>query len=141
MRKLFILFLAILFSISAMADETKKLKKIYTTQKIENNAPVIDGRLDENIWLEAGRKGDFTQFEPESGAAPSEKTEFSVLYDENNIYVGIWAHDSKASSISRRMGRRDNVEGDMVGVDFDSYHDMRTSFGFWVSASGVKMDR
>ena len=141
MKRLFLLYFALLFSISVLADNKEKVKKIYKTQKIENSSPVIDGRLTEGIWQDAEKSGEFVQFEPESGAAPAEKTEFAILYDDNNIYVGIWAWDTQASEISRRMSRRDNVEGDLVGVDFDSYHDLRTSFGFWVSASGVKMDR
>ncbi len=141
MKKIFLFYLVLLFSISVLAETRKDVKKSYTTKKIVNAPPTIDGKLSESIWLEAEKSGDFTQFQPQSGAAPTEQTEFAVLYDDNNIYVGIWAHDSDASSISKRMTRRDNIEGDLVGVDFDSYHDMRTSFGFWVSASGVKLDR
>lgn len=141
MKKIFLINLVLLFSISVLAITEKVDKKTYHISKIESSSPVIDGDLTEEIWLQAAKAGNFTQFEPESGAAPSEETEFAVFYDENNIYVGIWAHDSEAESISKRMTRRDNIEGDMVGVDFDSYHDLRTSFGFWVSASGVKMDR
>jgi hypothetical protein len=32
------------------------------------------------------------------------------------------------------------MDGDVVGVLFDSYHDLRTAFAFFVSASGVKTD-
>ena len=38
------------------------------------------------------------------------------------------------------MTRRDEIEGDFVGVSFDSYHDLRTSFNFFVSSTSVKMD-
>ncbi len=117
------------------------MKKIYRTQKIESAPPTIDGKLTESVWLDAKRSGDFVQFQPYADVAPTEQTEFAIMYDDNNIYVGIWAHDSQVSEISQRMSRRDNIEGDLVGVDFDSYHDLRTSFGFWVSASGVKLDR
>ncbi len=141
MMKLFIIFLSMLFTINVLAEGKQSGKRTYTTKKIVNTAPTIDGRLSESVWLEAEKSGDFIQFQPQSGAAPTEQTEFAILYDDNNIYVGIWAHDSEASSISKRMTRRDNIEGDLVGVDFDSYHDLRTSFGFWVSASGVKLDR
>lgn len=38
------------------------------------------------------------------------------------------------------MTRRDEVDGDYVGLSFDSYHDLRTGFTFLVSSTGVKMD-
>jgi len=38
------------------------------------------------------------------------------------------------------MSRRDGFDGDLVGIAFDSYHDLRTGFTFLVSASGVKSD-
>ena len=38
------------------------------------------------------------------------------------------------------MTRRDNGDGDMVFVLFDSYHDLRTGFVFGVSSAGVRFD-
>ena len=115
--------------------------KTYETVKIEVENPVIDGKLDDAVWMNAARAGDFVQFQPHEGIAPAFQTEFAVIYDNNNLYVAIWAYDPAPDSISKRLTRRDDVDGDLVGIDFDSYHDHRTAFGFWVSASGVKMDR
>ena len=70
----------------------------------------------------------------------SQKTEFKVLYDDNNIYVAIKAYDTAPDSISRRISRRDNADGDFVGISFDSYHDLQTGFVFVVNAAGVKND-
>ena len=116
-------------------------KKQYTANRLTQAAPLIDGRLEESVWQGASRTGGFVQFEPFEGKSPSQETEFIVFYDDNNLYVGIWAWDTSPDSISKRMTRRDEIEGDMVGVDIDSYFDHRTSFGFFVSASGVKLDR
>ena len=116
-------------------------KRAYTTLRLENQPPIIDGHLDDLIWAKANKSGDYIQYEPYEGISPSFATEFAIVYDEDNLYVGIWAYDPQPDSISKRMTRRDDVEGDMVGVDFDSYHDLRTAFGLWVSAGGVKMDR
>jgi len=115
--------------------------KNYETVQIQSENPLIDGKLDEEIWINAVRSGDFVQLQPHEGIAPAFQTEFAVVYDDNNLYVAIWAYDPSPDSISKRLTRRDDVDGDLVGIDFDSYHDHRTAFGFWVSASGVKMDR
>jgi hypothetical protein len=37
-----------------------------------------------------------------------------------------------------RMSRRDDLEGDWIEVQLDSYFDHRTAFGFMVNAAGVK---
>ena len=108
--------------------------------KFTSSPPVIDGSIDDDTWQTGEWQGGFTQFEPRNGAASSQKTEFMLLYDNNNIYVAFKAYDRNADSIVRRISRRDNGEGDFVGVAFDSYHDMQTGFAFITNAAGVKND-
>ncbi len=102
--------------------------------------PVIDGSIEDEAWQAGAWDGDFVQFEPVNGGATSQRTEFKVLYDDNNIYVAIKAFDNAPDSISRRISRRDNADGDFVGISFDSYHDLQTGFVFVVNAAGVKND-
>lgn len=103
-------------------------------------APVIDGSLEDEAWQAGTWDGNFTEFQPDNGTAPSQKTEFKVLFDDNNIYVAIKAYDTAPDSASRRISRRDNADGDWVGIMFDSYHDLQTGFAFVVNAAGVKND-
>ena len=42
--------------------------------------------------------------------------------------------------ITVRSGRRDQFIGDVVGINFDSYHDHRTGFEFNLTAAGQKID-
>lgn len=114
-------------------------KRIYTASRTDN-PPVINGTLDDQSWTAGSWGGDFMQFEPYEGAAPKQKTEFKVLYDDDNIYVALKMWDTAADSIVARMTRRDDTDGDQVVVAFDSYFDQRTAFGFGVSAAGVKGD-
>ncbi|MFZ2287339.1 MAG: DUF5916 domain-containing protein [Bacteroidales bacterium] len=124
---------------SLAAAQTQKAKKSYVT-KFAGTPPVIDGVLDDETWNSGTWEGDFIQFEPHNGSHPSQKTEFQVLFDDNNIYVGIKALDNSPDSIVSRISRRDNGDGDFVGIAFDSYHDLRTGFVFVVNAAGVKND-
>ncbi|MCK7538566.1 MAG: hypothetical protein MZV63_50210 [Marinilabiliales bacterium] len=39
------------------------------------------------------------QYEPMEGAPLKQKTEFKLLYDDNNIYVAIKAYDTAPDSI------------------------------------------
>jgi len=109
--------------------------KRLTTQAIE-----IDGVLDDRAWTTAAWNGGFTQREPRDGAAPSQQTQFKVLYDDKYLYVGIRALDSEPDKIVKRVTRRDRFDGDLVEVNIDSYFDHRTAFSFTINAAGVRGD-
>lgn len=114
-------------------------KKRYSATRIVS-LPEINGILDDEAWKEGSWGGDFKQWEPYNLRESSQKTEFKILFDENNLYVAIKSFDTSPDSIVRRLTRRDNSDGDMVALIFDSYYDLRTGFWFGVSAGGVKID-
>ncbi len=114
-------------------------KKQYKATKV-TIAPDIDGIIGEMEWSAGEWGNSFTQYEPYNGRDVSQRTEFKLLYDEDNIYVAFRAFDDSPDSIVSRLSRRDNTDGDELGIAFDSYHDFRTAFVFSVSASGVKRD-
>lgn len=114
--------------------------RTYKTQKLTSKAPVIDGRFNDACWSEINWAGDFVQFEPYEDTVPSQKTSFAILYDDNNLYVAIKAYDTEPDKINKRLSRRDEEDGDWVGIVIDSYEDKLTGFGFSVTAAGSKMD-
>jgi len=118
----------------------KSVKREFQAKKIDQSNLVIDGKLNETHWQKAFWGDNFVQHEPFNGTNASQKTEFSILYDDNFLYVGLKMYDNNPDSIVQRMTRRDNVDGDLIGIQLDSYHDLRTAFTFLVSAAGVKMD-
>lgn len=132
----FSLFLLLITLCSAFAEEP--VKKIYTAQKC-SSAVTVDGIPDEPAWNGKWESG-FVQREPYENAKPSQETSFQLLYDDEFIYVAVKAMDTAPDSIVNRLSRRDKMDGDMVSVILDSYHDLRTAFMFTVSASGVKTD-
>lgn len=134
MKLLFITILTFLLNITLIGN-TKNYTIVFS-----NISPQIDGILTDDAWNVADWSGNFTQFEPNAGIAPSEQTEFKIFHDENYIYVAIRCFDKSPDLINKRMTRRDGFDGDLVGIVFDSYYDKRTGFLFMVSASGVKND-
>ncbi|HUP48973.1 MAG TPA: DUF5916 domain-containing protein [Thermoanaerobaculia bacterium] len=103
-------------------------------------APVIDGRLDEEVWRHAPEITGLVQRDPHEGEPATERTVIRILYDEAGLYVGAMLHDSHPPDV--RLGRRDStMETDWFGVLLDPYHDHRSGAGFWVSASGVQADQ
>lgn len=138
MKKLFLI--ASLIGASFLTHGQEPLsKRIHKAYRI-NETPIINGDLNDNVWSEGEWDGDFTQHEPYEGRKPSQRTEFKVCFDDLNLYVAIKAYDSAPDSITSRMSRRDNGEGDMVFIELDTYHDLRTGFVFGVSSAGVRFD-
>jgi len=105
------------------------------------SSPTIDGKLDDPVWQTAAPFRDFTQLEPNEGHAPTEETEFRVLYTDASLYVAVRAWDSEPGEVQAQLTRRDlESPSDWLGVAIDSYHDRRTAFVFLVNPVGVKRD-
>jgi len=118
----------------------KRSLRVYSAARLAGEKPLIDGILNDPCWKTGEWAGDFTQWVPREGAKPSQPTQFKILYDDKNIYVAVRAFDNEPDNIIRKGGRRDEFNGDIVGVTFDSYHDHRTGFEFDVTAAGQKID-
>ena len=101
----------------------------------------IDGKLTEAAWAEAPKNSNFTQRFPKDGAKATLETKFSILYDDDAIYVGVWAMDPDPSQIRRLLTRRDvDANADAIVIGIDSYHDRRTAYVFQLNAAGVQRD-
>jgi hypothetical protein len=102
---------------------------------------VLDGRLDDDVWVRAPASSDFTQRDPEEGKPATERTELRVAYDGAAMYVGVRLFDRDASRIARQLSRRDaEVEADVFALFLDPHHDHLTGASFSVSAAGVQSD-
>src|SRR5829696_9519128 len=56
-------------------------------------APVIDGKLDDEVWKQAVVLKDFYQVQPGDNIAPSKPTEVLLGYDAKFLYVAFRAFD------------------------------------------------
>ncbi len=121
-----------------LPDTFKVIRAIRTT----NGHVKIDGHLDESDWKRTPAASGFIQNEPHDGEPATERTDVWIIYDDEAIYVGIKAYDSKPDQITGRLTRRDgHTPSDWIHIGFDSYNDKRTAFGFSVNPVGVKQDR
>ncbi len=139
MKKIFISAIIIFLIIPAVCGQNPE-KKQYKATRI-STPPVINGILDDDTWQAGEWLDDFTQNEPYNGQKASQRTEFKILIDEDNLYVAVKAFDTSPDSIVNRLTRRDEIDGDLVGIIVDSFHDLRTGFLFAVSSAGVKFDQ
>jgi len=127
-----------LFFASTLKAQTRHVS--YRAMEVKGKPPVIDGHLNDKAWQLTKWDNDFTQYEPYDGKAPSQKTAFKILYDNNNLYVAIRSFDTDPSKIERILSRRDKTDGDWAAIGIDSYNDKLTGFVFSVNAVGVKFD-
>lgn len=106
------------------------------------NAPEIDGVLDEAFWQTIPVISDFVQREPVDGALPSERTEVRIAYDEGNLYFGFVLYDSQPELIRRsilhREGRID--QDDHIWIGLDTYNDDRNGYIFELNSFGTQGD-
>ncbi len=131
-----------LFAIFSIAQTQETIpKRTYTTQSIDQDqAPTIDGEINDPAWDVVEWTTDYTEFEPDVGTPPTEQTKMKIIYDAKNLYVAFRCYQADPSTIEKRMGRRDDFPGDWVEINLDSYNDDRSAFSFTISASGVKGD-
>ena len=131
--------LALLSPALAAADPLPSSARAHAVRRAGSIS--IDGKLDEAAWQAAPKQGSFTQRFPKDGAKPTLDTQFSVLYDDEALYIAVWADDPEPHRIRRTLSRRDlDINADAVIVGIDSFHDRRTAYVFQLNAAGVQRD-
>ena len=126
-------------------SDTLKRKSAGTSavhaSRLQGSAITIDGVLSEASWSAAVPVTEFTQREPNEGAAATERTDVRVLYDNDAVYVGARLYDRSPDSVMAQLARRDRiVSADRFLVFLDSYYDRRSGFFFGINAAGTLYD-
>lgn len=105
-------------------------------------AITIDGVLNEPIWSSAPKIGDLIQRQPVPGGTPTEETDVTLLYDQDNLYIGVVAYDSEPQQvIGTQMARDANLgSDDRIEILFDTFRDQRNAFYFATNPSGALVD-
>jgi hypothetical protein len=128
-------------SIRALVNDTTRENYTINAYRLaETDEIIINGRLDELVWNRAERGGGFLEKEPYPLIPMSEQTEFAILYDDENLYIGVWCWDSEPDKIIRQLSPRGTSTPDNLFIFIDSYHDHRTGYKFTVSPTGVQAD-
>ncbi len=103
---------------------------------------VIDGSLDEAAWRQAPTIGDLVQRIPVAGAAPTERTEVRLLYDEDNLYIGVLCHDAEPDRVlASQMARDASLNADdRLAIVLDTFRDQSNAFHFATNPAGAMVD-
>ena len=106
-----------------------------------DNPPVIDGILDDEVWLTAAHLTEFTQQSPLDGAPATEDTDVYIAYDSDNIYFAFYAHYEDPSIMRANRVERDRASmDDLMTIYFDTFLDQQRGYDFDVNGYGVQGD-
>ncbi len=107
-----------------------------------NSSPVIDGRLNDEVWQRGISMNDFLQQEPVPGSNPTLRTEFKIIYDEENLYVGVMCYDDDPDRIIAREMKWDGFisADDNIKLIFDTFNDDRSAYWFGTNPLGSQDD-
>jgi hypothetical protein len=129
-------------SLPAAASDQASRERPFIQAAQANEAPKIDGVLDEAVWRTATPIETFTQQEPNEGKPASDRTEVRVLYDTTHIYVGVHAHASEPVVATEMRRDADRLfDEDNFQVIIDTFHDSRNAYMFLTTPLGAKLEQ
>lgn len=107
-----------------------------------DKGPVLDGYLTDEAWKKAIPFTDFKMVEPRPGSEPTEKTELRILYDDKNLYLGIYCEDKDVSKISANSMAHDDTEinDDVIKILLDPFQDKRNAYIFFVNPRSARSE-
>ncbi|HYE16250.1 MAG TPA: DUF5916 domain-containing protein [Pyrinomonadaceae bacterium] len=129
------------------ATKAARLAALLTPEKANpvtipktEKAPVIDGKLDDEVWKSAAVFKDFIQYRPEDLVAPTKQTEAYITYDAKFLYVAFKAFDEK-DKVRATVAKRDAVfDDDWVGIWLDTFNDGRRAYELIFNPLGIQAD-
>lgn len=121
-------------------ERAHESRRILATRTV---VPVrLDGRLDEAAWVSAPIARDFIQNDPREGEPATYDTEVRLLYDDQSLYLGVFAKDDEPGSLIVNELRKDfnTATGDTIQVVVDTFRDGRNGYQFATNPAGAKWD-
>ena len=121
----------------AQSDTRKTIQAVRVSR-----APEIDGDLSDPVWAEADVIEEFTQLQPSSGRAATQRTEIRVLYDADHLYIGARMFDDSPDRIvaNELIHQRVLSNDDRLLVYLDPLDSGRRSYVFAVNPNGAQRD-
>jgi hypothetical protein len=125
-------------TVSRSAEGGVSVRAVRITEPLK-----ADGKLDENVYRAIPAISDFIQQDPREGEPATEKTEAWILFDDRNIYISARCWDSHPEREVANEMRRDGgsiLQNETFGVIFDTFHDKRNGFLFYLTPLAGLMD-
>jgi hypothetical protein len=106
-----------------------------------DKAPVIDGKLDDEIWKSAAVLKDFYQINPGDNIAPTKPTETMLGFDSKFLYIAFHCYD-EPDKVRATLPKRDDVmnNDDSIRIMLDTFNDRRKAYVLVFNPLGVQQD-
>ena len=141
LRTLLYIILGFSFSFNALASEVVLSKRSFKANRIEIEAPIIDGKISDEAWLGAEVLSNFIQNTPIPKVKGTQKTEVRMIYDDEAIYIAARMYERNTDSIYNFLTERDDFgNADFFIAVFNPYKDGINGDGFAVTPSNVQID-
>ena len=111
------------------------------TTILRTEKPITIDGIEDSEWAMTDYETDFLQEEPNPLEVASRKTEFKVLYDDDNLYIFIKLYQERSTVLSQ-IGKRETGiwDGDNIQVFMDPNLDKTTGYTFGVTPSNKQFD-
>jgi hypothetical protein len=102
--------------------------------------PLIDGKVDDEVWKNAAVLGDFYQTQPGDNIAPSYQTHVLLGFDSKTLYIAFRVND-EPGKVRATVAKRDEIwDDDTVHVLLDTYNDQRKAYILGFNPLGIQSD-
>lgn len=104
-------------------------------------APVLDGVLDDAAWSTGETLSGFVSYNPDYGLDMPFSTRVKMAFDEENLYFAFSCADPEPAKIKASVDSRDQIlADDWVCINLDSYNDQQVLSAFYINPYGIQMD-
>lgn len=135
MPRIIILLTFLISSLAVFANDDDRISSYFT-----NEAPVIDGVLNDKVWQKALSVTGFKSFTPDYEQDLAFKTVAYWSHDDENLYFAFKCYD-EPNMIKTSVAARDRIgDDDWVCINLDSFNDRQTLYGFYINPNGIQMD-
>ena len=108
-----------------------------------DEAPQIDGLLDEAVYGEIRSISGFVQIEPQDGAPASQQTEIWLLFDDTDVYISARVWESNLDGMVANEMRHDSNSlsvNESLTFALDTFYDRRNGYAFGVNPIGARSE-
>lgn len=105
-----------------------------------DEAPVIDGHLDDDVWAFSTPIKDLHEVVPIEFNPPSEDSVILVVYTRDALYIGARFYDSEPDKVSAQVLAQGDFSfgDDSFTVIVDPFNNGRSGYAFDLTAGGVR---
>ncbi|GHF01822.1 carbohydrate binding family 9 domain-containing protein [Thalassotalea profundi] len=123
-----------------ITNNDEKITQSLTIPYSQKSA-IIDGELNDPIWLEANTLALNIVNDPWNNEESPVQTTAKIIENGEFLYISFIAQDPNPENIQASLGDRDTKWGDdLVAVKLDTFNTRRLNYQFMVNPFGVQID-